>query len=178
MINMTGSEEKHSIYTRIARRALENNIKGRTRLDIPEELPPGLTRPGAAFVSLKKKGNLRGCIGTIQPLQENLAAEIAENALGAALRDPRFPPVTATELDELDISVDVLSDPEKVEDISILDPRRYGVIVRTGMRSGLLLPALEGVDTVEQQLEIARRKANIYDDEPAEIYRFEVKRYY
>lgn len=174
---MTGSEEK-SIYTLVARRALENNIKGRTRLKLPDELPSDLARPGAAFVSLKKKGSLRGCIGTIQPLQSNLASEIGENALGAALRDPRFPPVTAAELDELEISVDVLSDPEKVDDISTLDPQRYGVIVRAGMRSGLLLPALEGVDTVEQQLEIAKRKANIYDDEPVEIYRFEVKRYY
>ena len=175
---MTGCEEKQSLYTRIARRALENKIKGRTKLVIPEDLPPALTKPGAAFVSLKKKGNLRGCIGTIQPLQEKLAAEIAENALGAALRDPRFPPVTATELDDLDISVDVLSEPEKVGDISTLDPQRYGVIVRAGMRSGLLLPALEGVDTVEQQLQIARRKANIYENEPVEIFRFEVTRYY
>ena len=170
--------EEQSIYTRIARRALENNIKGRTKLQLPPVLPPGLTEPAAAFVSLKKGGALRGCIGTIQPLQQNLAAEIGENAIGAALRDPRFPPVTAAELDELDISVDVLSEPEKVEDISTLDPQRYGVIVRAGMRSGLLLPGLDGVDTVQQQLEIARRKANIYDDEAVDIYRFEVKRYY
>lgn len=174
---MSNPKEK-SVYTHIARRALENKIKGRTHLTLPEEFPPGLAKPGAAFVSLKKKGALRGCIGTIQPLQNNLVAEIEDNALGAALRDPRFPPVTAGELDELDISVDVLSDPEKIEDISLLDPKRYGVIVRAGMRSGLLLPDLEGVDTVEQQLQIARRKANIYDDEPVEIFRFEVKRYY
>ncbi|MEW5919684.1 MAG: AmmeMemoRadiSam system protein A [Bacillota bacterium] len=172
------STKEQSIYTQIARRSLENRIKGRTLLKLPEELPPVLTRPGAAFVSLKKKGALRGCIGTIQPLQENLAAEIAANALSAALRDPRFPPVTEAELDELEISVDILSDPEKVEDASALDPRRYGVIVRARGRSGLLLPDLEGVDTVEQQLDIARRKAGIYPDEPVETYRFEVKRYF
>lgn len=174
---MAGNNEK-SIYTQLARRALENKIKGRTHLKLPGELPPALQKPGAAFVTLKKGGTLRGCIGTMQPLQESLAEEIKENALAAAQRDPRFPPVTAAELDELEISVDVLTEPEKVEDISTLDPKRYGVIVRAGMRSGLLLPDLEGIDTVEEQLQIARRKANIYDHEAVEIYRFEVKRYY
>lgn len=174
---MDNSKEQ-SIFTRIARHSLEKRIKGDTRLHLPQDLPPLLARPGAAFVSLKKKGALRGCIGTVQPLQLNLAAEIAANALSAALQDPRFPPVTAEELDELEISVDLLGEPELVKDLSTLDPRRFGVIVRARGRSGLLLPDLEGVDTVEQQLDIAKRKAGIYPDEAVEIFRFEVTRHH
>jgi AmmeMemoRadiSam system protein A len=169
---------EQSIYTLIARHALEKGIKGRTMLELPAPLPEGLRRPGAVFVSLKKKGALRGCIGTIQPQQDSLAMEIAANALSAALHDHRFSPVTPAELDELEISVDLLSEPEKVEAISALDPRRYGVIVRAGMRSGLLLPDLQGVDTVEQQLQIARQKAGIRPHEAVELYRFTVERYY
>jgi len=169
---------EQSIYTLIARHSLENCIKGHSMLKLPDPLPEGLRKPGAAFVSLKKKGVLRGCIGTIHPLQDNLAAEIAANALSAALHDHRFLPVTPAELDELEISVDLLSEPEKIEAISALDPRRYGVIVRAGIRSGLLLPDLQGVDTVEQQLQIARQKAGIHPHEAVEIYRFTVERYY
>ncbi len=179
--NRQAKGHKHkekSIYTQLARRSLENYFQKRGPTQLPQELPADLARPGAAFVSLKKKGALRGCIGTVRPQQENLAAEIAVNALSAALQDPRFPPVGADELEELEISVDVLGEPEPVTDPSSLDPRRYGVIVRAKGRSGLLLPDLEGVDTVEQQLEIARRKAGILPHEAVEIYRFEVKRYH
>lgn len=168
--------EKGSIHTEIARMALESKVKGK-RLELPRELPPELKVPGAAFVSLKKKGRLRGCIGTIAPTKKTLAEEIAANAISAGLKDPRFPPVTPEEMDELEYSVDVLSEPEKVEDLSELDPKLYGVIVRCGNRSGLLLPDLEGVETVEEQLEIARQKAGIFPGEPVEVYRFEVKRY-
>lgn len=168
--------EKESIYTEIARRSLESRVKGE-KFSLPRDLPPELKLPGAAFVSLKKGGLLRGCIGTIVPTKRTLAEEIAANAVSAGLHDPRFPPVSARELKDLTYSVDVLSEPEKVEDPSMLDPQRYGVIVRRGRRSGLLLPALEGITTVEQQLEIAREKAGILPDEDVEIYRFEVKRY-
>ena len=132
----------------------------------------------AAFVCLKKEGELRGCIGTFQPTRDSLAEEITANAISAACRDPRFPPVSEQELDALDVSVDVLGEPEPISDVSQLDPRRYGVIVRRGTRIGLLLPDLEGVDSVEQQLEIARSKAGISPHEPIQLYRFTVERYH
>ncbi len=169
--------EEESIFAKIARQSLESRVQGKP-WSLPPELPPELRQPGAAFVSLKKRGNLRGCIGTILPTKRNIAEEIAANAISAGLQDPRFPPVSRKELADLTYSVDLLTEPEKVEDLSTLDPRHYGVIVRRGQKSGLLLPALEGIDTVEEQLEIARQKAGILPGEDVEIYRFTVKRYY
>ena len=129
------------------------------------------------FVSIKKHGHLRGCIGTFMASHENIAVEIIHNAVSAATQDPRFGPVEEDELDELTYSVDVLSPPEKVKDQSELDPKIYGVIITTGYRKGLLLPDLEGVDTVEDQLKITRMKAGILPDEKIEIFRFRVQRY-
>jgi AmmeMemoRadiSam system protein A len=132
----------------------------------------------STFVSLHdRRGNLRGCIGTIEPQQPTVAQEVIQNAISAATRDPRFPPVQPEELEDLDVKVDVLTEPELIDSQDQLDPKRYGVIVESGWRRGLLLPDLEGVDTVEYQLEIAMRKAGIRPDEPIELYRFEVKRY-
>jgi AmmeMemoRadiSam system protein A len=122
---------------------------------------------------------LRGCIGTIEPTQANVALEVIQNAISAATQDPRFPPIVPEELADLDIKVDVLGEPEPVDGLEELDPKRYGVIVKSARdwRRGLLLPDLEGVDTVESQVDIARRKAGIRPDEPIELYRFEVVRY-
>jgi AmmeMemoRadiSam system protein A len=136
-----------------------------------------MTEKAGAFVSIKKKGELRGCIGTFQPTTENVANEIIQNAISAATHDPRFLPVNSSELDELEYSVDVLSEPEKVASKNDLDPKRYGVIVKSGHRKGLLLPDLEGVNTVNEQISIASMKAGIYLGEKIELYRFEVKRY-
>ncbi|HCL89891.1 MAG TPA: AmmeMemoRadiSam system protein A, partial [Candidatus Atribacteria bacterium] len=122
--------------------------------------------------------DLRGCIGTFMPTQENIAQEIIKNAISAAIDDPRFSPVTVSELEDLSISVDVLSAPEEVKDISQLDPKKYGVIVSSGYKKGLLLPDLEGVDTAEYQIDIAKRKAGIYPGEKVKLYRFEVKRFF
>lgn len=130
------------------------------------------------FVSIKNKdGSLRGCIGTFMPTRESLDAEIMANAVSAAVRDPRFPPMRPEELDNVRISVDVLSHPEQVTEGMTLDPARYGVIVAKGGRRGLLLPDLEGVDSVEKQLAIAASKAGINDLTGADIYRFTVRRY-
>jgi AmmeMemoRadiSam system protein A len=129
------------------------------------------------FVSLHKGGELRGCIGTIEPAEGNIALEIINNAISAATRDPRFFPVTVDELPQLDYSVDVLTEPEPVASEKDLDPKKYGAIVEAGWRRGLLLPDLEGVDTVERQIEICRVKAGIEPKEPVKLYRFEVKRY-
>ena len=111
-------------------------------------------------------------------MHPTLAAEIIANAVSAGFNDPRFAPLRREELEQLVISVDVLSPLERISDPGALDPKKYGVLVRSGHRSGLLLPDLEGVDTVEEQLRIARRKAGIAPGEPVELYRFTVTRYY
>ncbi|MDR3038817.1 MAG: AmmeMemoRadiSam system protein A, partial [Candidatus Adiutrix sp.] len=132
----------------------------------------------ACFVSLKTvTGALRGCIGTIYPAQADLGREIMANAVSAATRDPRFPPLTPGEQAGVVFSVDVLSEPEPVADWGDLDPARWGVIVRQGGRRGLLLPALDGVNTVEQQITIAARKAGISDLKNIELQRFSVERH-
>ena len=167
------------IYVRLARYSLESFVKTHKPADLPDDLPVELTsRRAGAFVSLHKDGNLRGCIGTIMATQKNLAAEILENAISACSRDPRFNPVTIDELDDIEYSVDVLGDPERIFDIKDLDVRRYGVIVENGARRGLLLPDLEGVDTVEEQIAIAKRKAGIRPDEKVLLWRFEVIRHH
>ncbi|OFX13736.1 MAG: AmmeMemoRadiSam system protein A, partial [Armatimonadetes bacterium RBG_16_58_9] len=135
-----------------------------------------LNKQAGAFVCLKIDGELRGCIGTIEPSYDSLAEEIVANAISAATRDPRFLPVEPNELPELECSVDVLSPPEPVADKSELDPKVYGVIVESGGGRGLLLPDLEGVDTVDDQVDIARRKAFISPNEPIKLYRFRVIR--
>jgi AmmeMemoRadiSam system protein A len=119
---------------------------------------------------------LRGCIGTIQPTFPTLAEEVASNAVQAAAYDPRFPPVGEEELADLEIKVDVLHAPESCE-LTDLDPARYGVIVTNGRRRGLLLPDLEGVDDVSQQVSIALQKAGIAPGEGCDIERFLVDRY-
>jgi AmmeMemoRadiSam system protein A len=134
------------------------------------------SQEAACFVSIKKDGDLRGCIGTLLPAECDLATEIARNAGGAAFHDPRFASVQPRELDRLSYSVDVLSPPEHCER-SDLDPARWGVIVSLGFRRGVLLPDLPGVNDVEHQLLIALQKAGIAPDEPYEIQRFSVRRY-
>lgn len=162
----------------LAKRAVEALIKTGRAIETPEELSEEMTQRAGVFVCLKKHGQLRGCIGTIQPVTGCVAEEAIKNAISASTQDPRFPPVEEEELDDLDYSVDVLCAPEKVNDLGGLDPGRYGVIVVKDARKGLLLPDIEGVDTTEQQLQIAMMKAGISpDEEDVEVYRFEVKRY-
>jgi AmmeMemoRadiSam system protein A len=163
----------------LARDTIENYVSRGKTIQPPKELTPEMEKQAGTFVSIHKHGMLRGCIGTIEPTQANVAQEVIQNAISAATRDPRFPPIMPEELADLDIKVDVLSEPEPVESMEELDPRRYGVIVQSARdwRKGLLLPDLEGVDTVEYQVDIARRKAGIWPDEPIKLYRFEVVRY-
>ncbi|MBA7688016.1 hypothetical protein ES703_96490 [subsurface metagenome] len=143
----------------------------------PEELTPEMKQKTGVFVSIHKFGQLRGCIGTFEPTQDNVAEETITNAISSATRDPRFPPVTPDELSDLSYNVDVLTTPEPIASKDQLDPKKYGVIVEAGIRKGLLLPDLEGVDTVDYQIEICCQKAGIAADEPITLYRFEVKRY-
>lgn len=166
-------------WVKLARRSLETYVKTGQRLtSLPEDLPAEMTTQQAgAFVSLHKNGQLRGCIGTIAPTCDNLAWEIVQNAISACSRDPRFSPVRPNELDELEYSVDVLGAPEPVDSPAALDPKTYGVIVSCGGRRGLLLPDLDGVDSVEAQLSIALQKGGIRENEPYKIERFKVVRH-
>lgn len=166
-----------SFLVRVAREAIKAYLERGERLQ-GQEVPPEFDRPAGVFVSLKKDGVLRGCIGTVEATQRNIVEEVIENAISAATRDPRFDPVSATEVDDLTISVDILGAPEPVEGLADLDPKRYGVIVSSGWRRGLLLPDIEGVDTPEEQVAIARRKAGIGPHEPVKLERFEVVRYH
>ena len=139
---------------------------------------PVLARHAGAFVSIHTgAGQLRGCIGTIEPRRATLAQEIIDNAVAAARDDPRFTPVEPDELARLTYKVDVLEPPEPIDDASALDPARYGVVVEAGQRRGVLLPALEGIDRAEEQVRIAREKAGIRPEEPVALFRFRVTRY-
>ncbi len=165
-------------YVSLARRALEAYVKEGRVLDDYDGLPGEMIKDKAGtFVSIKKKGELRGCIGTIAPTRENIAKEIIHNAISAGTSDPRFYPVKPYELDELEYSVDVLMEPEAVDSMDKLDAVKYGVIVRAGRRTGLLLPNLENVDTPEQQVSIALQKAGISPNEKYTMERFEVIRH-
>ena len=165
----------HSLV-RLAKKSVETYIK-EGKVFKPEKLTLGMKERAGTFVSIHKLGELRGCIGTIEPVRPNVAEEVILNAIGSAIRDPRFLPITPDELKDLDYSVDVLTTPEPVKSHDQLDPKRYGVIVEAGFRKGLLLPDLEGVDTVEEQIAVCRQKAGIAPNEPVWLYRFEVKRY-
>ncbi|MHB9037618.1 MAG: AmmeMemoRadiSam system protein A [Armatimonadota bacterium] len=167
-----------SPHVKLAMVSIEEYLRNGEIPGLPKDVPAELleTRAGA-FVCLKRDGQLRGCIGTIEPVMDNLALEIMENAVSAATKDPRFMPVEARELGSIVCSVDVLNPAEEVHDIRDLDHKRYGVIVQCGQRRGLLLPDLEGVDSVEQQIDIARRKAYISSADVIKLYRFEVLRH-
>lgn len=170
--------EDEDSYVALARLSLENYIKGNKQHHIPDDLPREMLQDRAGvFVSLKKHGELRGCIGTVSPTTDSIAHEISRNAVSAGTGDPRFYPVQENELEELQYSVDILRSPEAIEDANQLDVKKYGVIVRSGYKSGLLLPNLEGVDTVEEQLDIVLQKAGISKGESYKMERFEVIRH-
>ncbi|MCD6518986.1 MAG: AmmeMemoRadiSam system protein A [Anaerolineae bacterium] len=169
--------EEHPLV-QLARRAIESYVREGVVIRPPKELTEEMKRRAGTFVSLHRHGQLRGCIGTIEPVRANVAEEVIANAISAATRDPRFSPLRPDELEDLEISVDVLSEPEPISSLAELDPKVYGVIVESGRRRGLLLPDLEGVDTPEQQVAIALRKAWIDPTEPYRMYRFRVERYH
>lgn len=166
-------------HVKLARLSVEAFANGRRVAAVPDDTPPELLAQRAgAFVSLHSHGQLRGCIGTITATRANLAEEIMQNGISACSRDPRFDPVRPDELDSLEYSVDVLGAAEPIESADQLDPARYGVIVTKGRRRGLLLPNLEGIDTVAEQVAIAKRKAGIaVDDDDVRLERFEVVRH-
>jgi AmmeMemoRadiSam system protein A len=168
--------ELHPVV-RLAKETVETYVRTGRIVSPPRELTPEMKERAGVFVSIHKHGQLRGCIGTFEPTKENVAEEIIANAISSATRDPRFPPVDVSELEALEYSVDILTKPEPVSDISELDPKKYGVIVESGWKKGLLLPDLEGVDSVEEQIAICRLKAGIAAYEPIKLYRFRVRRF-
>ena len=166
-----------SPLVKLAKDTVEAYIREGEIIAPPADPTPEMKKRAGTFVSIHKKGSLRGCIGTFEPSEDSVAMEIIMNAVSSATRDPRFSPIDPEELGLLDYSVDVLSEPEPVDDEDQLDPKKYGVIVQAGWQRGLLLPDLEGVDTVKQQINICRQKAGIPSGKPVQLYRFEVKRY-
>jgi len=178
----------------LAKEAVENYIKEGKIISIPEDFPNEfLKRRAGTFVTIEKNGNLRGCIGTYLPIRPNIAEEVISNAIAAATEDYRFGPIQKEELPYLSYTVYILSEPELVKDIKELDPKKYGIIVKTlpisetgdvvfnghfVSKSGLLLPDLEGIDTVEQQISIACQKGGINPfKEKILIYRFTVEKF-
>ena len=175
---MNERRKKEDPFVRLARETVEKYVSERKTPEVPEWATAEMKQERAGvFVSIHKEGRLRGCIGTFLPTRESIAKEIISNAVSAAVRDPRFDPITPEELKWLEISVDVLSAPERISGTEELDARRYGVIVRSGNRRGLLLPDLPGVDTAEEQVDIARRKGGIRENEPITLERFKVIRH-
>jgi AmmeMemoRadiSam system protein A len=169
--------QKEDLYVRLARESLTYYLMYGDYMNIPIYVNDEMKKAKrGVFVSLKKEGRLRGCIGTIFPVTENIAEEIIRNAVEAGQHDPRFSPVREDELRELDFSVDVLTKPQKASKEE-LDPKKYGVIVKSGSKTGLLLPDLDGINTVDQQLSIALQKGNISPDEDYTIEKFEVIRH-
>lgn len=161
----------------LAREAVEGHVLKGVTPEPPPDTPPELLERAGVFVSLRVGHQLRGCIGTLAPNQPTIAREIIVNAVAAATADPRFLPVTADELADLDYEVDILEPLEPVADKGQLDPAVYGVVVEAGARRGVLLPGLEGIQTVEQQVAIAGLKAGIAPGSPVNLYRFRVRRF-
>lgn len=172
-------QEQEDAYVRLARKSMEEYVRTGKVIEIPNGLPEEMYRQKAGvFVSIKKEGSLRGCIGTLAAACPSVAEEIVYNAISASTNDPRFSPIEPSELDRLTISVDVLGEMEKIESPDMLDVRKYGVVVTKGRRRGLLLPNLDGIDSVEEQIAIARQKAGIHEGETVSLERFEVVRHY
>lgn len=174
---LTESRTRESYLLQVARESLESYLQGNWKDPGSYNIPEEFAKRAGAFVSFKLGGRLRGCIGTTAPTRTNIVEEVAYNAVSAGTQDPRFYPIRFDELNELTVSVDVLLEPEPIKGLEQLDVKKYGVIVRQGHRSGLLLPDLEGVDTPRQQVDIAKQKAGIGPDEPVQLERFEVVRY-
>lgn len=170
--------QNESDFVRLARMAVETYVREGRMIELTTLLPE-MERQAGCFVSIKQNGRLRGCIGTTKPTTENIADEIIQNAISASTEDDRFFPIEHDELDNLEYSVDVLAPAEKIEDVRQLDPQKYGLIITDGERSGLLLPNLEGVNLVEEQINYTKEKAGIPEDQQQlTMYRFEVVRYH
>ncbi|MEE9248788.1 MAG: AmmeMemoRadiSam system protein A [Dehalococcoidia bacterium] len=168
-------EPQTRLQVSLAREAVEEYVQYGSAKESPEGLSEEMRKRAGVFVSIKRSGELRGCVGTTEPMKSNLAEEVIASALGAATRDLRFPPISPHELPDLEYSVYVLSPLEPVPDIAQLEPRAFGLVVRSGSRAGLLLPGLEPVKTPEQQIEMCRAKAGLGPEDPIQMFRFRVQ---
>ena len=182
LINIENNLKEHyqecDDYVLLAKKTIEEYITNNHKIDIPENISKELLNNKAGvFVSIHKFNNLRGCIGTIISTTSCIAEEIINNAISASTKDNRFDPITEDELKYLEINVDVLTEPEPIDTEKELDPKKYGVIVTSGFKRGLLLPDLEGIDTIEEQVSIAMRKGGINKSDKYELSRFEVIRH-
>ncbi len=170
-----------SHYTKITKSAVEKFVREGVIMNPSEDLPEELLkRKAGVFVTIKKEGKLRACIGTYLPTKESLASEIIHNAIAAASKDDRFGPIKEEELPLLSYEVHILEEPEQIEDLGNLDPARYGIIVKgeRSFRKSLLLPGLEGIDTPEEQILTACKKAGINPQkEKMSLFRFQAKKY-
>ena len=170
--------EKSDLYVKWARQCIETYIKTKKLPPMEEILPDNFLKTKAGvFVTIYEHGELRGCLGSVKPLKENLGQEIAHNAVSAATCDPRFSPIKKSEFPYLKIVVDVLTNPIPILSVMDLDVTKYGIIVENGDRKGVVLPGLSGIETPDQQIDVAKKKAGIEDDEEITLYRFEVKRH-
>lgn len=170
--------EKSDEYVLLAIKTIYEYIRKGNIIEIPNNISEELLEnKRGVFVSIHKFNQLRGCIGTIYPTYDNIAEEIISNAINASTKDNRFNPITEDELDYLDINVDVLQKPEDINNPNELDIKKYGVIVSSGYKKGLLLPDIPGIESIEEQIEIAKRKGNIKEDEDIKLERFEVIRH-
>jgi AmmeMemoRadiSam system protein A len=163
----------------LAKSAVENYIEEKIVISLPKDFPKEfLNKKAGVFVTIEKEGRLRGCIGTYLPTRDNIGEETVHNAISAAVEDYRFGPIKKTELPHLSYTVYILNAPEKISDISELDAKKFGIIVKSGNKSGLLLPDLEGVNTPAEQIAICCQKGGIYLKEGnIEIYKFTVEKY-
>ncbi len=164
-------------YCQLAKKSIKHYLATGKVLKVPRIMEKAYQKKAGVFVSLHKNSELRGCIGTYLPTKENLALEIINNAIAAAFDDVRFEPLKKEETGNLEINVDVLSEMEKVKKLDELDPKKYGIFIKSFGSSTLLLPDIEGVGSIDEQLLIARQKAGISKNEPIEIYKFTVKRF-
>ena len=175
---LSKQQQTEDQYVKLARQAIKEYITNGNTIEIPKNIQEELiTNKAGVFVSIHKFGSLRGCIGTIIPTTKCIAEEIIRNAISASTKDPRFPKITKEELEYLEINVDVLTTPETIDNQDQLDPKKYGVIVTGGYKQGVLLPDLDGIDTVDEQISIAMKKANIKKEEKITLQRFEVIRH-
>lgn len=165
-------------YIKLAKDTIEHYLKSGKIMSASKKLPVKmLTNKAGVFVSLHRQGQLRGCIGTLQPTTENIANEIIQNSLSAALEDPRFQQLRKEELADLEISVDILNTAELIKDKTELDIKKYGIICQFGYKKGVLLPDIDGINSVEEQIDIACQKAGISKNEDFAIYKFTVERH-
>jgi len=162
----------------LAKKSVEMFVKKGEIISPPADFPlEFLTKQGGVFVTIEKNGSLRGCIGTYLPLQQNIAQEVIYNAISAASEDYRFDPVKEEELPFLSYFVYLLDPPELVKSLDELNPQKYGILVKTKNKSGLLLPSLPGIETKEEQISLACQKAGINPEkESFLVYKFSAKK--